>query len=192
MWTNREFLGEFLRSPGSVGAIAPSSNELAEKMVSDLDAEAHSLVVEFGSGTGSFTKAIRVKLGPQCHLIAIEQNDAFACLLRQRFPDLDLVHGSVESLPQILEARGNRTADYIISGLPWASFDAGLQSRILTAAAKCLRRGGVFVTFAYLHGLLLPTAWQFRRLLGATFPDVRQSEVVWKNMPPAFVYHCRR
>jgi phospholipid N-methyltransferase len=161
-------------------------------MVSAIEGEAPSLVVEFGPGTGSFTEALLVKLGPESHLIAIEKSDIFAAMLRRKFPDLDLVHGSVESLPQILEARGNRTADCIISGLPWASFDAGLQTRILAAAANSLREGGLIVTFAYLHGLILPAAWQFRRLLEATFRDVRQSQVVWRNLPPAFVYHCRR
>jgi phospholipid N-methyltransferase len=161
-------------------------------MVSQLDTGRPSLVVEFGPGTGSFTEAIRVRLGPGSHLIAIEQNDSFAGLLRRRFPDLDLVHGSVEFLPEILEARGNRLADCIISGLPWASFDADLQGRILAGVSRGLREGGAFTTFAYLHGLALPTAWRFRRLLEATFREVRQSQVVWRNLPPAFVYHCKR
>jgi len=161
-------------------------------MVSAVDPQSPSVVVEFGPGTGPFTEAILVKLGPGSRLIAIEQNDTFAGILRRKFPDLDLVHGSVETLPQILEARGGRLADCIISGLPWASFDAALQRRIVAAAANSLRPGGSFATFAYVHGLVLPAAWRFRRLLEATFRDVRQSEIVWRNLPPAFVYHCRK
>jgi phospholipid N-methyltransferase len=189
---HRDFLAEFLRTPGRVGAIAPSSKGLARMMVSAVDPRSPSVVVEFGPGTGPFTEAILRKLGPGSRLIAIEQNDAFAGLLRKKFPDLDLVHGSVEALPQILEARGGLPADFIISGLPWASFDWPLQHRILSAAAKGLRPGGHFATFAYVHGLLLPAAWRFRRLLRATFAEVRQSQVVWRNLPPAFVYHCRK
>jgi phosphatidylethanolamine/phosphatidyl-N-methylethanolamine N-methyltransferase len=190
--SNREFLAEFLRTPGRVGAIAPSSPDLARRMVSAVNPQSPSVVVEFGPGTGPFTEAILGKLGHGSRLIAIEQNDAFAALLRKKFPDLDLVHGSVEFLPEILEARGGQPADCIVSGLPWASFDAALQRRILAAAANGLREGGSFTTFAYVHGLLLPAAWRFRRLLEATFRQVRQSEVVWRNVPPAFVYHCTK
>jgi phospholipid N-methyltransferase len=161
-------------------------------MVAAIDTQSPSVVVEFGPGTGSFTEAILVRLGPGSQLIAIEQNDTFAGILRKKFPDLDLVHGSVERLPEILKARGNRPADCIISGLPWASFDAGLQRRIVAAAADGLRQGGAFATFAYVHGLVLPAAWRFRRLLESTFREVRQSEIVWRNLPPAFVYRCTK
>lgn len=192
MSANREFIAEFLRTPGRVGAIAPSSKDLARMMVSAVDAESPSVVVEFGPGTGPFTEAILVRLGPGSRLIAIEQNDTFASILRTKFPGLDLVHGSVEALPEILQARGGRPADCIISGLPWASFDAALQRRIVVAAANSLRRGGSFATFAYVHGLMLPAAWRFRRLLQSTFRDVQQSEIVWRNLPPAFVYRCTK
>lgn len=192
MSANREFFREFLRTPSVIGAIAPSSKGLAEMMVSDVDVEKASMVVEFGPGTGSFTQAILVRLSPGCQFVAIERNGSFVGMLRQKFPDLDLVHGSVETLPEILKARGKQPADCIISGLPWASFDADLQTRVLQAAARSLREGGTFATFAYVHGLLLPAAWRFRHLLESTFRDVRQSEVVWRNLPPAFVYHCRK
>jgi phospholipid N-methyltransferase len=192
MLAHREFFAEFLRAPGRVGAIAPSSKDLARMMASAVDAGSPAVVVEFGSGTGSFTEAIRVKLGPGSRLIAIEQNDTFADILRKRFPDLDLVHGSAEALPQILETRGGARADCIVSGLPWASFDEDLQRRLMAAALNGLRQNGTFTTFAYVHGLILPAAWRFRRLLESTFRDVRQSEIVWRNLPPAFVYHCRK
>jgi phospholipid N-methyltransferase len=161
-------------------------------MVSVVESQNPSLVVEFGPGTGPFTEEILVRLGPGSRFIAIEQNDTFAGMLRKRFPDLDLVHGSVESLPQILEARGGSPVDCIISGLPWSSFDRSVQQGIVAVAADSLRPGGSFTTFAYVHGLLLPAAWRFRRLLGATFRDVRQSAIIWRNLPPAFIYHCTK
>ncbi|MEX2301556.1 MAG: methyltransferase domain-containing protein [Bryobacterales bacterium] len=192
MPSKREFLAEFLRSPTKVGAVAPSSKDLANLMLTAIEDEAPSLVVEFGPGTGSFTEAIRLRLRSRSQLIAIEQSDTFVGILQKRFPDLDLVHGSVETLPQILEQRGRGPADCILSGLPWAVFEPDLQQRILIAAAASLRHGGTFATFAYLQGLLLPSARRFRSLLESTFRDVRRSEIVWRNLPPAFVYHCRK
>jgi phospholipid N-methyltransferase len=49
------FLSEYLKSPRTVGAVAPSSNKLAEKMVCDLDYENAKCIVEYGPGTGVFT-----------------------------------------------------------------------------------------------------------------------------------------
>jgi phospholipid N-methyltransferase len=189
---HREFIIEFLRAPTRIGAVAPSSRDLSKAMLRVVEDNAPSLIVEFGPGTGSFTEAIRLRLGNGSQLIAIEQNEAFADILRKRFPDLDLVHGSVEALPEILRQRGGASADCILSGLPWAVFEPEKQRKILSAAAASLRPGGVFATFAYVHGLVLPSARRFRSLLETTFGDVRQSEIVWRNLPPAFVYYCRK
>lgn len=192
MSSHREFILEFLRAPASIGAVAPSSRDLTKMMLSAVDGNTPSLIVEFGPGTGSFTEAIRLRMGPRSQLIAIEQNCAFAGILQKKFPDLDLVHGSVETLPQILADRGGKPADCILSGLPWAVFEPDKQREILSAAAASLRPGGVFATFAYVHGLVLPRAQRFRSLLESTFGEVRRSEIVWWNLPPAFVYFCRK
>jgi len=52
--------------------------------------------------------------------------------------------------------------------------------------------GGQFVTFAYLQGLLLPPGRRFAALLPNYFNHVSKSRTVWLNLPPAFVYQCRR
>jgi len=51
---------------------------------------------------------------------------------------------------------------------------------------------GQFVTFAYLQGLLLPPGRRFVALLPKYFTHVSRSRTVWLNLPPAFVYQCRR
>ena len=51
---------------------------------------------------------------------------------------------------------------------------------------------GVFTTFAYRHGMALAAARRFRRALHETFDEVLLTPTVWRNMPPAFVYVCRR
>jgi hypothetical protein len=54
-----------------------------------------------------------------------------------------------------------------------------------------LGKGGQFVTFAYLQGLILPAAQRFRKLLKQYFSEVSTSRTVWLNVPPAFIYRCR-
>ena len=186
------FLREFIRKPVSTGAIVPSSAELARLMVEEASLEGSSVIVEFGPGTGPITRALLESKPENAKLIAIERNAEFVAMLRTQYPDLDVAHDCVQELHKILAARGEAAADRIVSGLPWAAFDESLQRDIMKAAHDSLTADGVFVTFAYLQGFALPPAWRFHKLLREMFSEVRQSDVVWRNVPPAFVYTCRK
>jgi phospholipid N-methyltransferase len=186
------FLREFIRKPVSTGAIVASSAELARLMAEEASLEGASVIVEFGPGTGPITRALIERKPENAKLIAIERNEEFVAMLRERHPNLDIVHDCVQELRRILDARGEAVADRIVSGLPWAAFDESLQREIMRAAHDSLADDGVFVTFAYLQGFALPPAWRFRKLLREMFTEVRQSDVVWRNVPPAFVYTCRK
>ena len=80
----------------------------------------------------------------------------------------------------------------ILSGLPWAIFDAALQSSILKEVHGTLAEGGVFSTFAYYGPHRLAAGQRFRKNLERTFSHVRRTQVVMRNFPPAFVYSCKR
>jgi len=186
------FLREFIRQPASTGAVAPSSPELARLMVGEASLEGASVIVEFGPGTGPITRELLLHKPVDAKLIAIERNEEFVTLLQEQHPDLDVVHDTVQELHNILAARGKQTTDRIVSSLPWAAFEPDLQRDIMTATRNSLSEGGIFVTFAYVQGLALPRAWRFRQLLRELFTEVHQSDVIWANVPPAFIYTCRR
>jgi phospholipid N-methyltransferase len=57
---------------------------------------------------------------------------------------------------------------------------------------RSLRPGGRFATFAYVHGTPFPGGIRFRRMLRERFAKVSLSPVVWRNLPPAFVYRCEK
>jgi phospholipid N-methyltransferase len=48
------------------------------------------------------------------------------------------------------------------------------------------------VTFAYGGVHLLPKARAFRNRLEACFSQVERAPLAWRNLPPAFAYHCKR
>jgi phospholipid N-methyltransferase len=98
----------------------------------------------------------------------------------------------VLNVKKLCEREGASEVDCIISGLPWASFSESLQDQCLAGILEVLKPGGQFVTFAYLQGLLLPAGLRFRAKLKRYFSDVTKSKIVWRNLPPAFVYRCRR
>lgn len=186
------FLLEFIRRPQNTGAVAPSSEALAGEIVRDIGIDEAELVVEYGPGTGAFTGRILHHLSADAELIAIENNDRMLDELRARHPGVEVVHDSIANAPQILEARGYDpgSVDSIVSGLPWAAFHDDLQDRLLNATLEILEPGGHFATFAYIHGLALPAGRRFRGKLEAKFSAVERSRIVWRNLPPAFVYRC--
>lgn len=185
-------LGQFLKNPKHIGAIASSSKGLSRTIVSDIGIESASVILEYGPGTGVFTRQIVAAKRSDAIFAAIEQNPMLAAKFRQEFPDVVLYEDSAEKAPQIVRELGADQADCIVSGLPWAAFDDGLQDRLLAATLEVLREGGKFVTFAYLQGLLLRSGKRFQQKLKANFSRVTRSRVVWWNLPPAFVYRCEK
>jgi phospholipid N-methyltransferase len=159
-------------------------------MLADCDLRNARVVVELGPGTGSFTRLIWERLGEASDFFALELDEASVKRLRSDFPGLEVCHQSAEDLPELLGERGIK-ADCVGSGLPWANMKAQLQDRILDGVVGSLTAQGVFTTFAYVHARWLPGAVRFRRRLERRFGSVRTSRVVWRNVPPAFVYCCR-
>ena len=191
---NLEFLFEFIRRPKNTGAIAPSSPALADAIVSDIGIDEASLVVEYGPGTGSFTGEIVRTLPEDAHFLAFENNEQMIGTLRRTHPTVSVVNASIGRADEVLRTRGWElpAVDSIVSGLPWASFDDALQNRLLETTAGILRPGGQFATFAYIHGMLLPSARRFRHKLQRRFSTVTTSPIVWRNLPPAFIYRCTK
>ncbi len=186
------FLKEFLSRPGRIGAVAPSSPRLCKRMVQMVDLAPARVVVEYGPGTGVCTDAILPALPRGCRFFAVELNPSFAQIWRNRHPDQKLYCDSASNIPAICKAEGVSQIDEIFSGLPWASFPEALQREILTATIPMLRPGGHLVTFAYQVGTLTPAGRRFSRLLPEYFTSVERSEVVWRNLPPAFVIRCTK
>ena len=186
------FFSQFWRAPRTVGAVLPSSEALSSAMVSVIDFGSLKTIVEFGPGTGVMTADIAALLRPAQTYIGIELNEVFYKQLVARFPRLEFFNESAVNLTDILRRKGIGEIDAVLCGLPWASLPISVQETILGAMLRALRPGGVFVTFAYLQGLLLPGAWALRRRLKANFSTVTTTKIVWRNVPPAFAYVCRR
>ena len=187
-----EFLRAFVKAPTHVGSVSPSSRSLARAMNHGLALGTAQTVVEIGPGTGAFTSLILKRVGRTTTFFALELNALYARSLKRRFPNLIVYNDSAERIREYLAKHGRKTAKYVISGLPWAILDLDVQARIMDAVLTSLAPDGVFTTFAYVHALWMPPAKKFRRTLEASFGRVEISPVVWKNLPPAFVYRCSR
>ncbi len=74
-------------------------------------------------------------------------------------------------------------ADAIISSLPLMAFPTPTVRKIIAEVKKSLKPGGIYVQFQY--GL------KSKKLLDKHFDDV-SIDFTPLNIPPAFVYRCRK
>jgi phospholipid N-methyltransferase len=165
---------------------------MAELITDTADLPHASVVVEFGSGTGVFTEKILEKISGNTIAIALEVNPAFVEATRIRCPRAAVFHDSAVNTAHYLKSAGVQQCDRIICGLPWAGFNNSLQDQLLDTIIEVLAPGGKFLTFAYLHGLLLPSGRRFRKCLSSRFQEIEETPIIWKNLPPAFVYCAKR
>lgn len=189
---SRYFIQQFLKHPIQVGAIVPSSRRLARMLVGWPDLENARAVVEYGAGTGVFSQAIVDSISKGCRFFGIEVDHCLAMIARRRLPHLTIYEDSVAHVRALRRKAGIDQLDCVVSGLPWVSFSALAQREFMDAMMSVLRPGGQFVTFSYLHCLLLPPGQRFAQLLPEYFSEVSRSKTVWLNLPPAFVYQCKR
>jgi phospholipid N-methyltransferase len=148
-------------------------------------------ILELGPGTGAFTQAIARVMPDEAKYVGLELNEAFVHRLHEEFPSMRFECCCAQKF-DLTQPDFSEGFDVIISGLPWTAFPESLQKAILGNVLPHLAPGGCFVTFAYFGFHRLPAGLHFRELLGSLLPNVTTTEVVWANLPPAFVYVARR
>jgi phosphatidylethanolamine/phosphatidyl-N-methylethanolamine N-methyltransferase len=183
------FVRQFLTSPGSVGAILPSSRYLAYTMVRDLHLERGDVVVEYGPGTGPMTQALqKLELRQRgIRYLGIELDPKFHHALSHRFTEMDFHLGSVEDIETILAERQLGKPKAIISSLPFASLPHAVQSNVVEGTYNVLRDDGEFRTFQYVLAYKLKSARRFRAMMEERFDGFSRSQPVLRNVPPAYV-----
>ena len=183
-------LKNFIKSPISVGSIWPSSHALANNITTGINLENSSSIVELGPGTGVFTAYIIKKKKYNAKFFVVELNPELCNIVKDKYPTVTVYNESAANLELLKNEENLENIETIISGLPWASFSPYVQNSIMEAIHASLKPNGMFTTFSYVQGALLPSAIKFRRLLKKYFSSVETSNIVWRNIPPAFIYRC--
>jgi len=184
--SNLSFIKEYLTKPRTVGAVLPSSKYLANKMVKDINFSIAGCIVEYGPGTGVFTEKILENRKVETVVILLEKNENFYRQLCAKFANeqnVYIMNDSAENIGKHLAAHGFEAADYVVSGLPFASIPADISLKILTQTKKYLKVGGHFVTFQY--------TLMKKDFIGQFFGKTRLRWEI-RNVPPAFVLSCRK
>ncbi|KEZ50565.1 class I SAM-dependent methyltransferase [Metabacillus indicus] len=178
------FFLEYINKPRSTGALLPSSPKLAECMTEAIDFQTADFIIEYGPGTGVFTEKLIKKRRIGTRILLIEQNEVFSRLLKDRFfdvKDLVIVNGSAENTSYYMKKYGFKRADYILSGLPFASIPSDTADLILSETASILGAEGKFITFQYT----LLKKGLFKKYFSAL-----HISKVYMNLPPAYVLAC--
>ncbi len=143
------FLGGFLKHPGQVGSVIPSSPQLENRLVRMSGIAEARTVVELGPGTGGTTRAFLRAARPDLRLLAIELSEAFheRLLSTVRDPRLLVRHGSAEQIGSFLQEHGLPAPDLVVSGIPFSTMPAEVGDRIARAVHGALAPGGRFVAY---------------------------------------------
>ena len=176
----RIFFRQFLKHPGMIGSVIPSSRTLVDAVLEPVDWERARLFVEYGPGVGTITRPILERMHPDATLIAIDLNLDFVAWLDAQIDDprLRVVHGSAVDVRRFIREAGHQQADYVLSGLPFSTLPDGVGAAICAETRAALRPGGEFLIYQYSRYVL--------RLLTPLFGAISE-RLEWRNIPPCRV-----
>jgi phospholipid N-methyltransferase len=183
---NFQFLQAFLKNPLKVGAIAPSSPELASKMIDGIQPDEDNVVLELGVGTGAITKFLQERIPNNKSYLGIELDKDLVKTLKRNYNDLEIVCGNACDAYSIHKKSGLGKIRYIICCLPFVSLPNEVGERILGQVDKFMQKGCTFRTFQYAHGYYMPSAIKLREFMRERYGKSRRSKLIVKNVPPAY------
>ena len=186
------FFKNFVKTPSSIGAVCPTSPFLSKEMTLNIGLEKAKSVVELGPGTGAITPHIFNALNPNTIFFAVELNTNFYKFFKKKYPYLSIYNEDASNLRAIMKSENIESIDAVISALPWTTLPSSVQDSLLDAIVDALNPGCYFTTIAYVTGIVTPSGRKFKRKLKEHFSHVGLSRLEWKNIPPAFVYRCRK
>lgn len=176
------FFKKFIYNPKYVGSVVPSSRFLANRMVEAARLEQAENIVEIGSGTGAITRVIAERVKPESKVILFEKEDEMGERLQKDFPQFIRESNALRLVP-LLQKHNMQEVDYIFSGLPFYNFSPAMRLQIIQQCQNALKPGGKLIAFQY--------SLQMKKLLSEHF-ELERISLVPLNLPPAFVYVCRK
>lgn len=169
----------------NVASVAPTSFASVRQICKRLDFSRPLNAVEYGPGTGAFTKYLLKKLPVDSMLVAIELNRRLSVQLQRysrrrkaRKPRLVVVNDDARNVQAILKSHGIRQVDFALSGIPFSFIDDVTKKQIIDRTFHILKPGGLFLVYQ--------VSYHVRGYLKERFGEVRSSRALL-NIPPLCV-----
>jgi len=177
------FFRKWLEKGRGISSAVPSSRTMALKMLEAIDFSRPGVIVELGAGTGAVTEFIVERLRPHHRFVAVENDPEFVEVLRRRFPNQMVIQADATRLAEPLANFGIHRVKYVVSCLPTPAFSKRSIVRFARWVEQSLDADGLFLQLT-----IAPLIYKgfYERL----FEHVNY-RMVWRNVPPGGVYHCR-
>ncbi len=176
------FLAQSFKDFRTTGSFLPSQRFLINKLIEPVDMNA-SCVIELGAGEGCVTRGLEKKLCDKTLILSFEVNSKLMALNKSKRPKTILIEDLAQNLKYHIQKHNISHIDYVISSLPLASLGKNETRKILSIIAKNMTPEGKFIQYQYL---LLN-----RKDLEKNFSNI-SIQFVPLNIPPAFVYVCKK
>jgi phospholipid N-methyltransferase len=183
---NIQFLQAFLKNPLKVGAVAPSSPDLARMMLEGIKPDENNIIIELGVGTGAITKFLRELIPDQRSYLGIELDPKLVRSLHYKYPDLNIVCGNASDLSRLHADSGLGKVGYVLCCLPFVTLPGEVANEVLSEVDSFMSEGCLFRAFQYAHGYYSPAALKLRAYMRTRYGISHRSKLVVKNVPPAY------
>ena len=192
-----KFTQQALSDFQKTAAIAPSSRYLVQAMVEPLPLANAKVVVEFGPGTGAMTRELLRRMPANAMLIAFEISPSFAAFLRQeiRDPRLVIIEAGAETCAEHLRALGVERVDAALSSLGFSLMQDWQVHDTLRGLLSFMGPASVLTQYQYLQQIRFQWGkierYRVSLILRRYFGTVDRN-VIWRNIPPAYAFACRK
>ncbi len=174
-----EYFIHFLKDK-NVASVTPTSSFGIRRVCRKIDFSKRNVIVEYGPGTGAFTRYLLKNMSPDSKLILIETNRHFVSILKTiADPRLYVFNDSAENIKSILKECGEQSADYILSGIPFSLLSEEVKTQILRNTRDVLSEEGTFLVYQCLNHI--------SKYLKQYFNYVN-FEIELRNLPPLFIF----
>jgi phosphatidylethanolamine/phosphatidyl-N-methylethanolamine N-methyltransferase len=181
---NARFFRSWLANPRAVGAVLPSSPQLARRMAALIDPHSPLPVLELGPGTGIITQAILERGVRPERIVAVERSPELGAHLAIGFPHIEIVYGDAFKLAETLAHHQATRFGCAISGLPLLNHSVSARIALVDGVLDRLAPGAPLVQFTY--GLSEPVPSRNQNF------EARRASFILCNVPPAHVWVYRR
>lgn len=181
----------------NIASVTPTSRFGVKRILNKINFEDALTIIEYGPGTGVITKALLKKMPKNAKLVAIDTNATFIKILKKQIKDsrLHLFHDSAENVTSCLKKAAIKSADVVISGIPFSMIKSAIAKKIIEKTEQILNNDGKFIAYQCIVYQGLNKTDKNKKGINLYLPQYFQKidkEAEVFNIPPLWIYEARK
>jgi len=170
-----------------IASITPTSEFGVRHVCGKIDFANCRTLVEYGPGTGVFTRYLLSRMRPDSRVILIERNPGFVRMLETGFADPRVVirNACASNVLETIADCGVRAVDAVVSGIPFSFLPYETRMEIVKNTHAALREQGKFLAYQTFY----QSNNHLKEPLRSVFRSVRV-EYEMLNIPPMRIYEA--